>query len=210
MALTMPAETGGTFERCPEGNHVAVCSSIIDKGTQLVQYVGQPDKTQRQVFISWEISGELQEDGGLFYIGKSYTLSSHEKSNLRKDLESWRGVKFTDADFGPGGFELKRVLGVACMLNVVHTEKDGKTYANIATIARLPKGMRSPPLTEPPIFFSLEEEEFDVRVFEGLSDKMQEKIAQSPEYQARRRGNIQQIDVRAVPGVQPDDEEIPF
>jgi hypothetical protein len=210
MALTMPADTGGgTFERCPEGNHVAACSSIIDKGTHLVQYPGQPDKMQRQVFISWEISGEQQEDGSPFYVGKGYTLSSHEKSNLRKDLESWRGIKFTDADFGPGGFELKRVLGVGCMLNVVHTEKDGKTYANIATIARLPKGMQSPPLTEPATYLSLEADEFDVRVFDGLSDKMQEKIRQSPEYQAIVSGEPH-VDVRAKPGVQAEEEETPF
>jgi hypothetical protein len=182
MALTMPSDEGGSFELCPEGNHVAVCASIIDKGTQVVSYAGQPDKQQRKVRISWEISGESREDGKPFYVSKNYTLSSNEKSNLRKDLESWRGVRFTQADFGPGGFQLKNVLGVGCMLNVVHSDGE-RVFPNIASIAKMPKGMKSPQLTEAPIYFSLEPDEYDPRVFAGLHDKAKEEIMQSPEWQ---------------------------
>jgi hypothetical protein len=184
MSLTMPANEGGSYERCPEGNHFAVCTSIIDLGTQVEKYAGQPDKEQRKVYISWEIAGETREDGKPFYVGKRYTLSSYEKANLRKDLESWRGIKFLDSDFGPGGFELKNVLGKGCMLNVVHSEKDGKTYANIATIARLPKGASSPQPTEPPVYFSLEPDEFSATAYEEVSDRLKETIVKSPEYAA--------------------------
>ena len=182
MALTMPSDESTNFELCPEGNHVAVCASIIDKGTQLVSYTGQPDKMQRKVRISWEIASEARQDGKPFYVSKNYTLSSNEKSNLRKDLESWRGVKFQASDFGPGGFELKNVLGIGCMINVIHTDGD-KVYANIASIARMPKGMQSPKLSEPPTYFSLEPDEYDPQIFEGLHDKAKEEIMQSPEWQ---------------------------
>ena len=183
MTLTMPENNGGTFEICPEGNHVAVCSSVIDQGTQTVKYENQPEKKQRKIYISWEIKGETKSDGTAFYIGKSYTYSSHEKSTLRKDLESWRGLKFKESDFGPGGFEIKKVIGAGCMLNVVHSDGD-KTYANIAAIAPLPKSIPKPALTEPPTYFSLEADEFNATAFGELSDKMQEKIIASPEYQA--------------------------
>jgi hypothetical protein len=182
MALTMPSDESGTFELCPEGNHVAVCASIVDKGTQVVSYAGQPDKNQRKVRISWEIINELRNDGKPFYVSKNYTLSSNEKSNLRKDLESWRGVKFQASDFGPGGFELKNVLGIGCMINVIHTDGE-RVYANIASIARLPKGMAHPQLHEPPIYFSLEPDEYSPSVFDGLHDKSKEEIMQSPEWQ---------------------------
>jgi len=182
MALTMPSDENSSFELCPEGNHVAVCASIIDKGTQVVSYAGQPDKQQRKVRISWEISGEERSDGKPFYVSKNYTLSSNEKSNLRKDLESWRGVRFTPTDLGVGGFQLKNVLGIGCMLNVVHSDGD-KVYPNIASIAKMPKGMQSPPLTEPPLYFSLEPDEYDPQVFAGLHDKAKEEIMQSPEWQ---------------------------
>ena len=182
MALTMPENSGGTFEICPEGNHVAVCSSVIDMGTQVVKYEGQDEKHQRKIYISWEIKGEQKKDGSPFYIGKAYTYSSHEKATLRKDLESWRGQKFKESDFGVGGFEIKKVIGVGCMLNVVHSDGE-KVYANIASIARLPKDFNTPSLTEPPTYFSLEADEFNVTVFDELSDKMQDKIIASPEYQ---------------------------
>jgi hypothetical protein len=38
------------------------------------------------------------------------------------------------------------LLGDACLLNVVHTEKDGHTYANIQGASPLPKGMTAPEL----------------------------------------------------------------
>lgn len=208
MALTMPAESGGSFEKCPEGNHVAVCCEIIDMGTQYSEAYG---KHQRKIWLGWEITSELRDDGTPHRIGKSYTLSSNEKSNLRKDLESWRGVKFTDADFGPGGFEIKKVLGVGCMINVVHEEKQGGgVYANIATIARLPKGMDSPKLSESPLFLSLEKDEYDVRVFGALSDKMQERIRTSPEWQDINAGSPTYSRQDEPQGNGDVEDEIPF
>lgn len=202
MALTIPEENGGTFERCPEGNHVAVCSALIDQGTQ---YNETYDKHQRKIWIEWEISGETQEDGSPFYIGKSYTFSMNEKAALRKDLESWRGVKFTPEDFGK--FQLSNVLGVGCMLNVIHNENGGKTYANIASIARLPKGMGSPAAVKEPACLSLEPGEFDNSVFVTLSEKMQERIMASPEYQTLKGHKQTEV---APPPAEPAEDEIPF
>ena len=183
MALTMPKDNGGgSFELVPEGNHLSVCSSIIDMGTQEVTYENQPTKHQRKIYISWQITGEERSDGEPFYIGKSYTYSSNEKSNMRKDLESWRGQKFTEEELG--SFALKNLLGKGCMLNVVHSERGGKSYANIASIARIPKGLPAPQLSEPPTYFSLEEDEFSWTTFEDLSERMQERIKLSPEFKA--------------------------
>jgi hypothetical protein len=36
------------------------------------------------------------KDGKAFSIHKKYTLSSHKKATLRKELEAWRGVPFSD------------------------------------------------------------------------------------------------------------------
>jgi hypothetical protein len=40
------------------------------------------------------------------------------------------------------------LLGEACLLNVVHTEKGGNTYANIQGASPLPKGMTAPELVD--------------------------------------------------------------
>ena len=177
MPLVIPQETSGSYERPPEGNHVAVCCSLIDLGTQ---YREKFDKKQRKILIEWELSEEAKEDGGLFYIDEIYTFSMNEKSNLRKALESWRGVRFSPEDFGK--FELSVLIGKGCMLNVIHSEKGDKVYANIASIARLPKGMPAPSMQRSPRVLSLEPGEFDEDAMIGLRDKIVEKIKSSPEW----------------------------
>ena len=181
--MKMPEPKAGDFERCPPGNHLAVCYEVIDLGTQETVFQNEV-KQQRKVWIGWETPHEAMSDGRPFVIGKRYTLSGHEKGNLRKDLESWRGKAFADSDFGDNGFKIESVIGKACFLNVVHTEKDGKTYANIVSIASLPKGTTAPPLTNASVYVSLEPDEFDAVAFDSLSDRMKEVVSASPEYQA--------------------------
>ena len=84
-------------------------------------------------------------------ISKTYTASMHEKAALSKDLESWRGRAFTDEE--RDGFDLKKVLGQPCLLNVIHENKGGTVYANIASVSPVPKGMPVKPAvnTEPTV-----------------------------------------------------------
>jgi hypothetical protein len=187
MALTIPKNEGGTFELCPEGNHVACCYAVIDLGTHEESYEGQPPKPKRKIFVQWEISSEARQDGTAFRIGKTYTLSSHEKSTMRKDFESWRGQKFTEEDLG--NFRLQNLIGKACMLNVVQSEREGKTNSKITTIARMPKGMPVPSLSEDPLFVSLETDEFDHAAYDRLPDRLKDQIVESPEWGTLITGN---------------------
>jgi hypothetical protein len=204
MPLVIPQETSGSYERPPEGNHVAVCCSLVDLGTQ---YSEQYQKSQRKILIEWELSEETKEDGSPFYIDQIYTFSMNEKSTLRKDLESWRGVRFSADDFGK--FELSVLIGKGCMLNVVHTEKGDKVYANIASIARLPKGMGAPSLRAKTRILSLEASEFDPDAMHGLRDKIAEKIKASPEWASLNtgRGPVQST---ADPVYEEVEDEVPF
>ena len=184
MPLAIPEESSGSYEKCPEGNHVAVCCGIVDLGTQ---YSEKYEKSQRKIMIEWEVTGETKEDGTPYYIDQFYTFSMNEKSALRNDLESWRGVKFTKDDFGR--FELSNVIGVGCMLNVIHNQTGDKVYANIASIARMPKGMPTPPLVARRRCLSLEPGEFDADQMDGLRDRILEKIKESPEYKSLMTGH---------------------
>lgn len=204
MPLVVPKDEGGSYERCPEGNHVAVCCTIIDLGTHAESYEGQPEKMRRKVRIVWEIAEERQSDGKPFRMSKTYNLSMNEKATFRKDLESWRGQKFTAEELGR--WEIRRLLSVGCMLNVIHAEsQNGKTYANVAGIARLPKGMQSPPTTEPHMFFSLEPDEFRIEIFQALSDKTKDEIRDSPEW----RELAASVDESGKPKFNEQDE-VPF
>lgn len=200
MALTMPKENSGEYTLCPTGNHTAICVSVIDLGTQVKDYAGEV-KERREIRIEWEVCEELRDDGSPFKLWKTYTFSSSQKSNLRKDLESWRGVKFTDKELGPGGFQISDVLGKPCLLNVVHTERNGNVYPDIASLARLPKGMPIPVPANELLLFSLEPSEYDASVMPKLHEKVQEIIRSSPEWAAVSIENNAPLS---------GDEDIPF
>jgi hypothetical protein len=177
--MTLPKPNDSDFVPPPPGTHLAICYRVIDLGTQMVEWQGQAKK-QHKIMLSWEMPNELMADGQPFSISQRYTWSSSEKARLRQDLESWRGKKFTDADFGPGGFDIKNIIGKGCLLNIVHNTKGDKTYANIAAIVQLPKGTSIPPKKNADVFFSLSA--FDPETFSGLSEGLRNIIAKSPEY----------------------------
>lgn len=174
---------GGDFAPPPAGGHAATCYRVIDLGTQATDYQGQT-KMQRKVLISWELADEQMDDGRPFVVSKRYTFSSHEKAQLRKDLEAWRGLAFKDSDFGPGGFDIKTLLGKPVLLSIVHEDKNGRTYGNIASLARLPRSMTAPALVNDIVYLSLEPHAFDASVLEKLSDGLKEQIKRSPEYRS--------------------------
>lgn len=137
MAIPVSAGSGSNFIPCPQGVHQAVCVDVVDMGVLEVTWNGQTKK-QHKVRIVFQVE-ELMEDGKPFIVQTRYTASLHEKSRLRKDLESWRGRAFTDTELK--SFDLEVLLGVNCLLNVVQVTKDGKTFANITAVMPLKKGM---------------------------------------------------------------------
>lgn len=128
---------GGNFQPAPAGVHQAVCVDVVDLGILEVTYKGET-KRQHKVNLAWQIN-EDRDDGKPFLVFKRYTLSLHEKAGLRKDLESWRGKKFTrDEELG---FDVETIIGTNCLLNITHNQQGDKTYANVVSIMPLAKGM---------------------------------------------------------------------
>lgn len=191
MHLPKPAAGGGDFEPAPEGLHPAVCVAVIDLGTQerINTYKGGITEKRREIMIRWELDTDTpMADGRPFIISRRYPFSMHEKAKLREHLEGWRGKKFVETDFGEGGFTLEKLLAVGCQLQVVHSEKDGKTYANVENVVKLGRGMASPGPTIEPFLLSLDPHDFDRDLFDGLSEYLKQQIAKSPEYQALTSG----------------------
>ena len=212
--MYMPPNSDLQFIPPPAGTHVAICYRVIDLGTQQVEWQGSI-KHQRKVLISWELPDEMMDDGRPFTVNQRYTLSSHEKSKLRKDLESWRGKKFTDADFGPGGFDIKNIIGKACLLSIVHNEKDGKVYANINSVSAVPKGMagQAPKPVNGTMYFSLADKPLDAATFDKLTEGVKTAIKLSPEYSEHFRSGTEPPSPSPNDyGAQRDDldDEIPF
>lgn len=186
------SDSGNTsFEQPPPGSHAARCIAIIDLGTQRSTYEGEA-QIKRQVIIRWELPNELIATGDFagkpFSVSKFYTASLHEKAGLRIALAAWRGRDFSAEELK--GFDLKSILGKACMVSVTLNEK-GK--AKVASVMALPKGMAIPTQVNPSFHFSLDAGEFKDEHFESLSKGFKEMVAASPEYQQilRRRANPQ-------------------
>ena len=126
-----------SFTPCPEGLHQACCIDVIDLGVQKGAF-GEKHKVE----IRWQTELEDEERARRFQLRKWYTLSLHEKAALRKDLECWRGRKFTEQELA--GFDLEKLVGVNCQLQVIHNlSDDGRVFDNIQAIVphnpKLPK-----------------------------------------------------------------------
>ena len=88
--MKLPKNDSKVYQIVPAGNHLAVCFSVVDLGTQEIEYQGEI-KRQHKIRISWELVDELMEDGRPFVVSQKYTLSSFEKATLMQHLNSWRG-----------------------------------------------------------------------------------------------------------------------
>jgi hypothetical protein len=124
------------FNPAPEGLHQGVCVDIIDLGLVETQWGSKP-----MVAIRWQIEeGDPANENKRFQVQNRYNLSLNEKANLRKHLEAWRGRKFTGEELK--GFDLEKLIGVNCQLQLVHTLSDnGRTYANVQAIVPIGKTM---------------------------------------------------------------------
>lgn len=138
-----------------EGVYPGVCVAVIDLG---MQYNERYKKFHRKLMFIWEIPEETFElDGETLTrtVSQMFTASLSEKSNLRKSLESWMGRALTQEE--QFEFRAGEMVGQGCYLQIIHKCNGEKTYANIANIMQLPKGVEKPTATSEPIIFDLDE-----------------------------------------------------
>lgn len=127
-----------SWEPCPEGLHQGVCVDVVDLGTLPTPWGDKP-----KVELRWQTDFINARTGRRFELRKRYTASLHEKAKLRQDLECWRGRKFTEVELQ--SFDLEKLLGVNCQLQVIHTLSDeGRTYDSVQTIVPFTNGKMGP------------------------------------------------------------------
>lgn len=212
MGFTAKDTGNGDFKRVPPGAYIGRCYAIIDMGTQVNE---QYAKSAHKVQLRWELFGEDEAGQPLtvtidsktmpMTISKSYTLSLHEKAGLRKDLAAWRGKDFT-ADEAKA-FDVSKLLGAFCMVNVTQSENNGKTYSNVAGLTPLPGALKASKPAGVHALVKFDIDDPDMALLETFSERMQELIKGSPEWQARgaKTGAAQLATAGDV-----DDDDIPF
>ena len=167
MAFTAKNTGGGTnWEPVPMGVYSAVCYALVDLGNQENTMYGN---VQHKCWVAWELPTERieieLEDGSKEnkprVISKFFTVSLHEKSNLRQILESWRGKVFTKLELQ--GFDLSTILGANCQINVIHKVKqDNSIRSEIGAIMPLGSGQQRRESENKHIYFSIEEHGMEI------------------------------------------------
>jgi len=180
MAIMAASKGGKEFEKLSQGAHMAVCDMLVNLGTQKTEWQGSV-KYQPKIYIRFQVPAERIDINGEdkpMVIGEVFTLSLSEKSKLRPLLESWRGKGFTPEELE--GFDITKLLGVACQLSVTHnTANNGKTYANITATMPIPKGVEPPKIEGSTTLFEGMNE--TPEVYESLPNWLKEKIDESAE-----------------------------
>lgn len=190
--------------------HLALCYSVIDLGTQTGVFNGNEIKS-RKIYLNFEIPGEkavFDDSKGpqCFTVGQEYTFSLDSKANFRKMLDSWMGKPVTELN----SEKLLKFLKRPGMIQVVHQpSKDGTIiYANIAnkgiSVFKRPEDQQFPKDTEnKPFLFDLDD--YSPETFNLVPKWLQEKIKKSPEYKAAISGGTQGVITATEEGSDEDD-----
>jgi hypothetical protein len=135
VAIIAKDSGGGDFTPHPEGMHQAACCDVIDHGE--VETAFGP---KHKITIRWQ-SEETNPKGQRLTVQKRFTLSLHEKSALRADLQAWRGKPFDEKELR--GFDVEKLIGANALISVIHRKSpDGKVWANVASIGPLARNMQ--------------------------------------------------------------------
>jgi len=208
MALIAKDSGGGDYKPVEAGLHRAICYAIYDLGHQVFEFQGET-KVLHKILVNWELPDEridVEKDDETVNlpraISKEYTLSLHEKSNLRADLIGWRGREFTHEELE--GFNLEAIIGKPCQLNVVHgvSKKSGNTYAKIVAVLKAPKdgSMKDMKAENPLVMY-----EIDDAIPDTIPQWIVDKINNSNE----KKGLPPDVPEYNIPEYDPDDD-IPF
>jgi hypothetical protein len=126
--MGLVVKDGGEFRPHPQGQFRAICMDVVDLGMVENKRFG---KVQHKIAVVFH-SDEKMDDGKPFEIWERFTATLSDQGHLRPFLESWRGRAFTPEELK--GFDLEKLIGVNAVIQVIQTQKDGKTYGNVRGI----------------------------------------------------------------------------
>lgn len=123
----------------PEGVHIGVVVDVIDRGiVQHVEYGAKP-----MVDIVWQVEEVDPETGRRFELSRRFNNSLNEKAALAPVVEALLGRAIEPAERRPLGYDLEKLLGMSCQLEVIHQQgKKGGMFARVEQCMRLAKGMK--------------------------------------------------------------------
>jgi hypothetical protein len=219
MGIFVSESSGGKFaERKPleAGAYAAICDMVVDMGVQASP--GGLYAPKRSVLLRFQIPSErveITKDGETkslpAVISRTLGLSLNEKATLRQLLQSWRGRAFTPEELKK--FDLTAILGKPAFVNITHSVKGDRTYANLTSIMPIPKGMPVPELEGEAVWYSVESP--DPESYDKLPAWVQDKIANRvietpPAFSPAKTGSVSKKAPPPAPSEPFVDDEVVF
>jgi len=222
---------GADFDPAPAGTHIGRCYQIIGLGTTDNEYQGVHNDVTK-IFIGFELPNSMKtyEDKDKkevtepFSVGTFFTMSLSQKANLRHALVSWRGKEFTSDELD--GFDEKVLLGVPCLLSIIHKaakRAGAKPKAVITGWARLMEGQTCPEAFLTPVLFQVGDlNDWTDEAFQKVPKGFQNMFMNSYEYKERMNPGSQSSGIPTEQSENPapgydtvandefDDSQIPF
>lgn len=168
------------YNLIPSGVHAARCARIIEIGQQHSPKFDTPEKKaiNDKVIIAFALSNVTFDYPGLgekqVFISNRYgiTKSTFERSPMQqytKALDPKRETK-----------HLREFLTRPCQVSIKHVMKDGKTYANLDSVAPILPGIQIPELDVEPWMYEWDAPDYELWL--SLNEQQQELIKSAVNY----------------------------
>jgi hypothetical protein len=118
-------------EDCFTGEIHAVCTNYFDLGIQK-EIFNNKEKELHKIILIFELEKRNKETGKRVLVNKEYTLTSARKSNLMKDLESWRGKPFSDGE----EISFDNLVGYNAILTIAENDKGYPVIQMIQSVSK--------------------------------------------------------------------------
>ena len=195
----------------PAGTHIARCYRMIHVGERDYEYQGEPKK-KNSLWVYFELPNELNvfnpELGEQPYsVNIEYNHVPYETAKIMKHINSWRGKALSPQEIDD--FDVSTLLEQPCMLTIVHNTSaaNGKTYANIASISGMPKGIECPKQVNPTFTFDYNEN-FDMATMdENIPQFLQDIMKQTPDWNEKMNEIPNALSTSKTTSVIPEDLE---
>jgi hypothetical protein len=143
-------------------------------------------KSSDKIRLTFQLSNERKvfkegDEPKPYSISREFGFSMHTKSKLRPFVEGMIGAPLFDKE--ADNFDFEDLLGRECLLNVVHEEKNGNVYANVAGASPLPKGMDASEQVNESKMIDVNTAPFEE--IEALPSFIREKMQSSDEFKGR-------------------------
>ncbi|MEY3123968.1 MAG: hypothetical protein RLZZ573_488 [Pseudomonadota bacterium] len=126
------------FELCPQESVQGCLVRAYYIGTHVNKY--EPgNKPMKKIVLFFELDQPRLDGSGNHVLNTTVTFSVNEKSGLTKLLKPAMGSNYPDK---PGqSLDINTLIDRLFNVQVIHTVKGDKTYANIGALTQLTRGM---------------------------------------------------------------------